>query len=99
MRFATFQYGNKVCAGLIHGNKIIDLANAFFMTYKKPFKFADLFDFLLADGLEKIKRVDWGVIKNDGRYVYPLSACKLMAPFLRPPKITAVGLNYKWHAK
>ena len=98
MKFTTFQYGNKISAGIIQGSIIIDLAIAFFKTFRRPFKFVDLRDFLSVNGVEKIRELDWGAIKSDNKASYRLRDVELKAPILRPPKIIAVGLNYKDHA-
>ena len=98
MRFCTFQHGNRTTAGLIRESNVFDLQVCFFKAFKRPVKFRDLLDFLEADGLEKLPKVDLDALVHDREACLPLREAKLKAPILRPPKIVCVGLNYKAHA-
>ncbi|MBI2933865.1 MAG: fumarylacetoacetate hydrolase family protein [Planctomycetes bacterium] len=98
MRFATYQHGSRVSAGLIRGQFIYDLAQACFSHYRRPYKWPDLRAFLEADGLRKIEAVDFNPLRDDRRVCTPLWEVRLRAPVPRPPKIVGVGLNYRDHA-
>lgn len=98
MRYGTFQHGHKTSAGLLRGSSIYDLGLAFFKTFKRPYKFRDLLEFLEADGPEKLKQVDLAALSRDREVCLPLREVRLRAPVRRPPKIVCVGLNYKAHA-
>lgn len=99
MKFATFTYGTRTAAGLIAGKKIIDLGQAFFRWFKRPYRFDDLGAFLDADGPEKLAGCDPGTVVNDPRVSRALREVAFNAPIIRPPKIVCVGLNYRDHAQ
>ncbi len=99
MRYVTFQIGHKTSAGVVIGQFVYDLAQAFFRVFKRPYKFPDLLPFLQAGLHEKIHDVDLGRLKEDRLVAYPLKEVRLRAPLLRPPKIICIGLNYKDHAE
>ncbi len=98
MRYVTFQHGNRTSAGLLHGPSVVDLGQAFFRTFKRPYKFIDLLEFLQADGPEKAKELDLAALREDRTVFIPQREARLRAPLLRPPKIVCVGLNYRAHA-
>lgn len=98
MRYVTFQYGHRTAAGLVRGQFVYDLGQAFFRHFRRPYKFVDMLDFLRAGGPEKIGDVDFGRLKDDRLVAHPLKEIRLRAPILRPPKLMAVGLNYHAHA-
>jgi 2-keto-4-pentenoate hydratase/2-oxohepta-3-ene-1,7-dioic acid hydratase in catechol pathway len=98
VRYCTFQHGNKTGAGLIRDGSVFDLGITFFKSFKRPYKFRDLLDFLEADGPEKLKKVNLKRLSLDREACLPLREARLRAPVLRPPKILCVGLNYKAHA-
>lgn len=98
MRYCTFQHGNRTAAGLIQGASVYDLGISFFKTFKRPYKFRDLLEFLEADGPEKLKQLDLKALSRDRESCLPLREVRLKAPVLRPPKIVCVGLNYRAHA-
>ena len=98
MRYCTFQHGNRTAAGLFHGQAILDLGQAFFKQFKRPFKFRDLGEFLAADGPARVSDLDLDALHLDKTVALPSPGAKLKAPLLRPPKIICVGLNYRAHA-
>ena len=98
MRYCTFQHGNKTAAGLIREGSVFDLGLSFFKSFKRPFKFRDILEYLEADGPAKQPKLDLKALSHDREACFPLSEIKLKAPILRPPKIICVGLNYKAHA-
>lgn len=98
MRFVTFQFANRVGAGLLRGREIIDLGLAYFQAFRRPFKFIDIGAFLAQDGLERLDKLDLTTLKHDPKMFLPLEAVTLLAPILRPPKLTCLGLNYRDHA-
>ncbi len=98
MRYCTFQHGNRTAAGLIHGQAVLDLGQAFFRQFKRPFKFRDLGEFLAADGPARMPELDLEALHQDRTVALPSPEAKLKAPILRPPKIVCVGLNYRAHA-
>ncbi len=98
MRYCTFQHGHKTCAGVIRGPVVYDLGQAFFRTFRRPFRFADLLEFLQAGGPGRVSEVNFGALREDRTAAIPLRDVRLRAPILRPPKIVCVGLNYRAHA-
>ncbi len=98
MKFCTFQCAGRTGAGLIRGKEIVDLGLAFFQAFKRPYKFADLGDFLLQGGPERLAKLDIDSLKRDPRIFVPIAAATFRAPITRPPKITCIGLNYRDHA-
>jgi 2-keto-4-pentenoate hydratase/2-oxohepta-3-ene-1,7-dioic acid hydratase in catechol pathway len=98
LRFCTFQHGNRVGAGLLQGKFVLDLGRAFFVSFKRPFRFGDLREFLEADGPERLKDVDLAALALDRSVALPQHEVRFKAPIRRPPKIVCVGLNYRAHA-
>lgn len=99
MRYCTFRHGNRTAAGLVHGKFAVDLGQAFFKTFKRPYKFRDLLDFLQDDGPKRVSSLDLGALRDDRTVTIPLQDVQLRAPLLRPTKIICVGLNYRAHAE
>ena len=98
MKYVTFTAGTRTSAGLLRQDHVVDLGIAFFQSFKRPFKFEDVGEFLRADGPERIAKLDYKKIKDDPRCTLSLDAVRIRAPLLRPSKITCVGLNYRDHA-
>ncbi|MBI2901816.1 MAG: fumarylacetoacetate hydrolase family protein [Planctomycetes bacterium] len=99
MRYCTFQLGRRTAAGFVGGEFVYDLGQAFFRTFKRPFAFRDLLDFLEVDGPDRIGEIDFGGLKSDRTVCAPMHSVLLRAPLPRPPKIVCVGLNYRDHAR
>lgn len=98
MRFCTFRHGARVSAGLVRGSLVLDLGAAFFASFRRPFRFRDLREFLEAGGPGRLKELDLPALARDRKVALPLRDVRLLAPLARPPKIVAVGLNYRCHA-
>jgi 2-keto-4-pentenoate hydratase/2-oxohepta-3-ene-1,7-dioic acid hydratase in catechol pathway len=98
MRYCTFQHGKHTAAGLVHGQAVFDLGQAFFRRFKRPFKFRDLGEFLAEDGPARVPELDLTALHRDRTVAMPGHEARLRAPLLRPPKIICVGLNYRAHA-
>ena len=98
MRYFTFRHGNRTTAGLRHGRLAVDLGQAFFRTFKRPWKFRDLGDFLAQNGPERATDLDLARLREDRTVCIPERDVRILAPILRPPKIICVGLNYRAHA-
>jgi 2-keto-4-pentenoate hydratase/2-oxohepta-3-ene-1,7-dioic acid hydratase in catechol pathway len=98
MRYCTFQHGNRVSAGLVQGDRILDLGQAFFRSFRRPAKFRDLGEFLEDEGPSRMGDLDLAALEKERTVAIPLSDVRLRAPLLRPPKIVCVGLNYRAHA-
>lgn len=99
MRFCTFQEGRKTAAGLLRGETVFHIGQAFFRTFKRPFAFRDLREYLEAEAHERIGEVDFSALSTDRTVAHPMRSVILKAPIPRPPKIVCVGLNYLGHAK
>ncbi len=99
MRYCTFQLGRKTCAGIVLGDHVFNLAQACFRTFRRPFVFRDLGEFLAQGAQERIGEIDFPSLKSDRTVATPLRSVILRAPVLRPPKIVCVGLNYLGHAR
>ena len=99
MHLCTFETARKTAAGVVRGTFVYDLAQSFFRTFKRPFKFPDLLAFLQAGGMDRVGEIDFGSLKDDRTCAHPLKTILLRAPILRPPKIICVGLNYRDHAE
>ncbi len=99
MRFVTFQYANRTSAGLVRGPDVVDLSLAYFQAFKRPYKFADLGEFLAAGALDRLAKIDFGKLKSEKKVFVPVEAATFLAPIARPPKIICVGLNYRDHAE
>lgn len=98
MKFATFAYGDKTSAGVITGDRIVDLGLAFFKWFKKPCRFPDLAAFLAVDGVEKMEGHDPREFRREPTICRRLDEVAIRPPIARPPKIVCVGLNYHDHA-
>ncbi|MCC6709009.1 MAG: fumarylacetoacetate hydrolase family protein [Gammaproteobacteria bacterium] len=83
MKLATFTHGGRTRIGRVDGDRMLDLTAA-----GLP---ADMLSFL-EGGAELMQRA----AAANGASV-PLAEVTLCAPVARPPKILAVGLNYKDH--
>ena len=83
MKLATFTAAGRTRLGRVDGERIVDLTAA-----GLP---GDMLT-LLEGGLDLMKRA--AAASGSG---YALSDVSLCAPVLRPPKILAIGLNYKDH--
>lgn len=97
--FGTVQLGRRTAPVLLHGEFAYDLSQAFFRTFKRPFAFRDLLDFLDADGPSRVGDLDLSALRADPTVAMPARKALFRAPILRPPKIVCVGLNYGGHAK
>jgi 2-keto-4-pentenoate hydratase/2-oxohepta-3-ene-1,7-dioic acid hydratase in catechol pathway len=82
MRLATFSLHDALCVGRVEGDEVVDLTAAGIAR--------DMGELLrLPDGLARARAA---------RSVrHPLAAVTLLAPVMRPPKILAIGLNYRDH--
>ncbi|MCS6925436.1 MAG: fumarylacetoacetate hydrolase family protein [Candidatus Binatia bacterium] len=88
MKLATFTHGGVTRIGVVDGDTIVDLSVA------APALPREMCAFLAA-GAEALAAARQAVQTSSARL--PLKEVKLEAPILRPPKILAVGLNYKDH--
>jgi 2-keto-4-pentenoate hydratase/2-oxohepta-3-ene-1,7-dioic acid hydratase in catechol pathway len=88
MKLVTFTQGGSTRIGVLDGNIIVDLSVA------TPTLPREMCAFLAAgaDALAAAKQAGSGASAR-----VALKEVKLEAPILRPPKILAVGLNYKDH--
>jgi 2-keto-4-pentenoate hydratase/2-oxohepta-3-ene-1,7-dioic acid hydratase in catechol pathway len=89
MRIATFTESGRTRLGLVDGEEIVDLAAA------APDLPGEMNAFLAA-GAPARARAAAALAKTTPRLA--LSAVRLEAPLLRPPKFLAIGLNYADHA-
>lgn len=83
MKLATFTHGGTTRVGRVEGDRIVDLAGAGIPTEMSA---------LLAEG-ESAMTTARGATGRE----LPLADVVLEAPVLRPPKILAIGLNYRDH--
>ncbi len=88
MKLVTFTQSSSTRIGILDGNAIIDLSVA------APNLPREMCAFLAA-GTEALAAAKQAVGNASARVA--LKEVKLEAPLLRPPKILAVGLNYKDH--
>ena len=88
MKLVTFTQGGSTRIGILEGSSVIDLAVAAPQLPREMCAF-------LAAGAEALNAAKQAVSGGSGRLA--LAEVKLEAPILRPPKILAVGLNYKDH--
>ncbi len=88
MKLATFTHAGKTRIGVVIGTEIVDLATV------APGLPTEMIAFLEAGepALDEARSAS-----EAARSRLPLAEVKLEAPVLRPPKILAVGLNYKDH--
>jgi 2-keto-4-pentenoate hydratase/2-oxohepta-3-ene-1,7-dioic acid hydratase in catechol pathway len=94
MRLATFDPGDgRPRPGLIAGAHVVDLAAALGL---QP-SCGCLRGLVEEIGLEGLPARLASVAAAAG-HARPLASVRLLAPVLRPPKVTAVGLNYRDHA-
>ncbi len=98
MRFVTYQHGHKTSAGIVRGEFVYDLAQAYFRQFRRPFKWPDLRAYLESGSFEKINEVEFNSMRGDRLVCIPLREIRYRAPIPRPPKIVCVGLNYRDHA-
>ena len=90
-KLATYQSDRGARAGLVVGDKIIDVADAT-GTAEDASVIA-----LLADWAATLKRLD-GVAEKAAATAKPLSSVKLLAPIPLPVAIYCAGANYRDHA-
>lgn len=83
MKLATFSHDGKTAIGRVEDDTIIDLSESGLPAEMSA---------LLAAGPTALQQAE----SADGRPL-GLSQVELLAPVLRPPKILAIGLNYKDH--
>jgi len=88
MRLATFTHAGATRIGVLAGDDLVDLAAA------APDLPREMVAFLAA-GPPALRRA--GDLAASARVRVPLSAVRLEAPILRPPKFLAIGLNYADH--
>jgi 2-keto-4-pentenoate hydratase/2-oxohepta-3-ene-1,7-dioic acid hydratase in catechol pathway len=88
MKLATFTHAGSTRIGVVDGDAIVDLSVA------APALPREMCAFLAA-GTEALAAARQAVSTSSARVA--LKEVKLEAPILRPPKILAVGLNYKDH--
>src|SRR5581483_1402325 len=88
MKLATYTHGGSTRIGIVDGDAMVDLAAA------APHLPREMCAFLAA-GAEALAAARNAVGNTAARLA--LKHVKLEAPILRPPKILAVGLNYKDH--
>lgn len=88
MKLVTFTQANSTRIGVLDGEAIVDLAAAAPVLPREMCAF-------LAAGAAALETAKQAVSKTGARVA--LKDVKLEAPILRPPKILAVGLNYKDH--
>ena len=98
MRYFTFRHGNRTGAGLQYGKYTLDLGQAFFKTFNRPWRFRDVGDYLLQGGPEREGKLDLSKLRKDRTVAIGEGDVQYLAPITRPPKIICVGLNYKAHA-
>jgi 2-keto-4-pentenoate hydratase/2-oxohepta-3-ene-1,7-dioic acid hydratase in catechol pathway len=88
MKLATFSAAGTTRIGVVEGEQIVDLSRA------APGLPTEMAAFLAAgDAASDVAKS--AVASGDGRL--SRSEVALLAPILRPPKILAIGLNYKDH--
>ena len=88
MKLVTFTQGGATRIGVLDGTTIVDLSVA------APTLPREMCAFLAA-GAEALAAAKQAIGGTSGRVA--LKDVKLEVPILRPPKILAVGLNYKDH--
>lgn len=88
MKLVTFTHGGSTRIGVLDGTNVVDLSVA------APQLPREMCAFLTA-GADALSAAKAAVAGSSGRIA--CADVKLQAPILRPPKILAVGLNYKDH--
>lgn len=86
MKLITFTVNDLTSVGVLDGEEVVNLSD---INPKLPKEMCAL---LAADAFDDIERA---ISSGKGRL--PAGRVTLQAPILRPPKILAVGLNYKDH--
>ena len=90
MKLVTFTHGNRTRIGLVDGDAVVDLAAP---APGLPTEMVAL----LAAGADALDAARGALGGNAPRL--PLDEVHLESPILRPPKILAVGLNYRDHVE
>jgi 2-keto-4-pentenoate hydratase/2-oxohepta-3-ene-1,7-dioic acid hydratase in catechol pathway len=88
MKFVTFTQGGTTRIGVVDGNNIVDLSAAAPQVPREMCAF-------IAAGTDALAAAKQALSGTSGRIAF--KDVRLEAPILRPPKILAVGLNYKDH--
>jgi len=88
MKLVTFTQGGSTRIGVLNGDAIVDLSVAAPNLPREMCAF-------LAEGTDALATAKQAASKTSAQVA--LKDVKLEAPILRPPKILAVGLNYKDH--
>ena len=88
MRLVSFSHNGNTGAGILQGTDIIPLS---------PLGYASAIEFIAAGAAARTS-VEAKLKSPSTNGSLPLASVKLLAPIPRPPKILAVGLNYRDHA-
>ena len=89
MRLITFTESSQTRIGLLRGEDIIDLSQA------APSLPSDMLKFLEAGDAAMLQAIKY----TDASAHYFTTDVTIEAPVKRPPKILAIGLNYRAHAQ
>jgi 2-keto-4-pentenoate hydratase/2-oxohepta-3-ene-1,7-dioic acid hydratase in catechol pathway len=98
MRFLTFEHEGKTSPGILSGDIVVDIGAALFELCVVNRHMRDLGAFLEAGGMKLLEGTNLFEPCNSNRFVIPVENVRIRAPILRPPKITALGMNYRDHA-
>jgi len=93
LKLLTFMVGDRVCPGVLDGDKVVDLAAA-----GLPVDATGDLTCIVRGGDAMLAQVR-AALAAGSRREYALNTVKLCAPLLHPSKIVAVGLNYIDHCK
>jgi len=93
LKLLTFMVGDRVCPGVLDGNKVVDLSAA-----GLPVDATGDLMAIVRGGDAALAQIR-AALGSSSRREYALDTVKLCAPLLHPSKIVAVGLNYIDHCK
>lgn len=89
MRLVSYDAGDGARAGLLGGDRVLDVWAALGEPHR-----GSLRELIAGDRVGDLG----GVLGNSGAPAHPLSSVSLLAPILDPEKIVCIGLNYGRHA-
>lgn len=99
MRLVTVEADGRYYPGAVEGDNIVDLAKAIPALPGRASQVVETVEALLALGSDGVELAAEAIrhALDAGRFIQPLSACRLAPPVRAPQKIIGVGMNYRDH--
>lgn len=99
MRLVTFAAQGKISFGVLSGDSILDLQEAFRLSGGPVVRTMEDFLQMGEQGMSSAAALARDSRTEPGRALVSRSAARILAPVLKPSKIVAIGLNYMDHCR